>query len=236
VRIVLLILIPPLLLFACILMALWVPLPRPFPPPLSHTRNLVAAIAAGVLGIGYLGVLAAYTVWSFLQAGRALDPILMPMGFTSQSHGVFGRAYHGSFEGREVIIDYMPARAPGPAVLNIHFSAKIGTRMAIVERPPLLDCADCPRVTIGAPGLGDLQTYTQSEACAQSLLADPSIAAVISRLIGNGSGELYLQPNRVWFRSHPRELTGAQFEAWLEDLHVLAGTAEAILEPPGCTQ
>jgi hypothetical protein len=149
VRIILLILIPPLILFACVLVALWVPLPRPFPPPLGQTRNLVAAIAVGVLGIGYLVGLAVYAILSFLQAGRALDPILAPMGFTSQSHGVFGRAYHGSVEGRGVDIDYMPARVPGLAVLNIHVSADLGTRMAIVERPPSSDVhaerGVCPR-------------------------------------------------------------------------------------------
>ena len=53
---------------------------------------------------------------------------------------------------------------------------------------------------------------------------------------GGGSGELYLQPNRVWFRSHPREPTEARFEAWLEDLQALAGTGEGILEPLDCGQ
>jgi len=53
-RILLLILVPPILLFLCALLFLWVPLPHPFPLALSTERNQMAAFEVGIMGMGYL--------------------------------------------------------------------------------------------------------------------------------------------------------------------------------------
>ena len=77
-RILLLILVPPVLLFGFALILMWLPLPQPFPAPLSHGRNLVVAVATGILGIGYselgLGNLQAFTEETAWTRGLLAEP------------------------------------------------------------------------------------------------------------------------------------------------------------------
>ena len=69
-RILFLILVPPVLLFGCALLMMSLPLPQPFPPPLSDGRNQMAAVITGILGVGYVFGLALYLVSSVLRVGR----------------------------------------------------------------------------------------------------------------------------------------------------------------------
>ena len=94
-KIVMLLFASIILLFFCALILMWMPMPKPFPPPLSKGRNLMAAITVGVLGMADVIALAIYVISLPLQAGRALDPILTPAGFGAQRYIVFGRRYKG---------------------------------------------------------------------------------------------------------------------------------------------
>jgi len=94
-QIVLLILVPPILLFGFALILMWLPLPQPFPSPLSQGRNVVAAMTTGILGIGYTVALMAYVLSSIRQAGQAWDAVFTRRGLASQSYLGFGRQYHG---------------------------------------------------------------------------------------------------------------------------------------------
>ena len=229
-NIVWLILIPTLILFAGALGLMWVPLPRFLPPPLSQGRNLLAAISTGILGLGYLVALSAYLISAFLGAGRALDRVCTSLGLVSYSHALFGRAYHGSVRDTEVSVDFMPARAIAPGVLNIHVRADLPVRIAIAHQPPLLDCADCPPLTLQEPNLDRLVILAEQEAEARVLLDKPTVRDTVIQLMADAEsadssgrrGELYFQPQRIWFRTHLRHIEQEQFRSYLEDLVDLA--------------
>ena len=230
-RILPLILVPPVLLFGFALILMWLPLPQPFPAPLSHGRNLVVAVATGILGIGYIVGLAAYLLSSVRQAGRDLDPVFTSRGLTSQSYQAFGRQYRGHVQGRQVEIDFMPAQGLQPALLNIYVAANLEVRVAMGEQRPLLDCGDCPRVDVSELGLGNLHVCTEETAWTRGLLAEPTNRATVSRLMRDqkryGLREVYIQPERIWLRAHPSsQATGGQIGQWFEEMLALVEAAE----------
>jgi hypothetical protein len=107
VRVLLLIVVPVVLLLACALIVLWIPLPGPFPPPFSDGRNRLAAVT-GILGIGAIVGLADYVVSPFRRAGRGLDPTLKARGLVSERYLAFGRRYRGTVDGRDVEVTVLP--------------------------------------------------------------------------------------------------------------------------------
>ena len=84
------------------------------------------------------------------------------MGLASESYLVFGRQYSGIVEGREVGVRFVPSQGVRPEQLNIHVSAKLGARMAVGRRRPLLDCRDCARLEVAELGLGYLPVIAVS--------------------------------------------------------------------------
>jgi hypothetical protein len=219
--------VPIILIFVCALIILLMPLPAPFPPPASKARNLVAAIATGVLGMGYLVGLVVYFVVGLSGSSRALDPALTPLGLTARGYMVFGRQYTGAIEGRQVEIRYTPAQNIKPAVYEVYIATNTGTRMALGRQRPLLDCRDCPPVEVSGVGLDGVQVFSQDPTRAQGLLADGSTRAILARLLA-GPAELYVQPNRLWLRAHPRQIAEQQARGWLDDLLALANAIEAL--------
>ena len=227
-RILLWLFLLPVLLLLCALTTMMLPLPQPFPPALSRGRNLVAAIATGLLGASYFVSLAAYVTWSFVRAGRALEPVLAPMGLTARGYMLFGRQYRGVVAGRRVRIHFVPARAVWPPQLNIYVAADIGTRLAVGRQRPLLDCRACHRLETE---LAELQVYAQDEDEARRLLGDAVFREALTRLLdyrtGHSLWEVYLQPRQVWLHAHPREMGEEQFRQRMDALFALVKAGEA---------
>ena len=215
VRILLLLLVLPVLILAFALIAM------------SGARNQMAAISTGILGAVYLVSLSVYVVASFLRAGRVLDTVLIPAGLATESYMIFGRRYRGMIQGRQVVVTYLPSRGIWPAQLDVRVSAELGTRMAMGMRRPLLGCRDCLRLGVAQEGLAGLHVYAEDEEGARRLLADPKGGDAVRRLVVDGEGfrEVYLQPEEVWLRSHPRGLAESQIEQWLADLLLLTEAA-----------
>jgi hypothetical protein len=233
-RILLLILVLPVLFFACALLLTWAPLPDPFPPPFGGVRDQIAAILTGILGAGYLIGLAVYVIASFLRAGRALDPVLTSAGLVPEGYLAFGRRCRGVIRGREVEVTFLPSQGVSAAQLNVYVSASLGTRVAIARGKPLLDCSDCPRVNLDEALFGGLEVYSRDRESARRLLADAKVRGALQRLLDAGdvvgSREMYLQPERTWLRARPRGLTEGLFRQWLDELIALAEAGERVLE------
>jgi hypothetical protein len=207
----------------------------------------MAAVMTGILGIGYLAVLAAYVIAAVLRAGCILDPVLMSAGLVSGSYRVFGRQYTGVIQGREVEVRFLPPQGINPALLNVHVAANLGTRVAIGHTRPLLNCRDCAQLSVGELELGRLQVYAENQECARGLLVDPAGGSALRRLMeatatrsgfplngvdgreGLGFREVYLQPEGVWLRARPRQMTEPQLRQWLDDLLALAEAGERTL-------
>ena len=223
----------PILLFACALVMIRVPLPQPLPPAMSRGRNLIAAIITGLLGLGYVVGVGAYAITQFLHAGRALDPVLTAAGLDGQGYALFGRRYRGEIEGRAVEVTVMPPQIIRPAQINVTVSADLGTRIALGRTRPLLDCRDCTRLATPGRERTTLHVYAEDEAHALRLMDDATVREIVSRILddraGRGLSEIYLQPARVWVRSRPYTLTVARFEPWFADVQALAAASETIL-------
>ena len=224
-RIVWMIFVPVVLLFCFALIVIWMPLPRPFPPALSQTRNLWAAVVTGILGMGYLGGLTVYLISGLLRAGQVLDPVCLPHGLIASNYGLTGRQYDGQIDGRQVQIRYTPARQQR-ALFEVYLVAQTGTRAAMGSHKPLLDCRDCARVQHEP-----LHVYAEDPGWAEQFLTAGAVEPALSHLLvdqGNAAaGELYIQPERIWFRAYvPSGDTSALLDAWLQDLLSLAGEVE----------
>jgi hypothetical protein len=230
-RILLLVLVPLILIFACALLMIWLPLPRPFPPALSGARNKVAAIVTGVLSLSYVIGLTVVLVTAFTRGGRVLDPVFVAAGLAPSSHLLFGRQYHGTIEAHPVDVTVMPSYRVQPAIVEMRLGAVVGTAVAIGHSKPLLDCRGCPELRLDHLGLAHVQAYASDPGRAQDLLANAQVVAAVHELMadasGAGSRELYLQPERVWLRAHPQRLDPAHVEVWLGALLDLAQACEA---------
>lgn len=232
-RIILLILVPPILLFLFALLTMLLPLPQPFPPAQSGARTRIAAILTGVLGLGYLVYLAVYVVGMFRRAGRNLDPLLTAAGLAPSDYMAFGRQYCGSIDGREVEVVYIPSRWMSPAQVDIRVRAKLRTGVAIGRDRPLLDCDGRVRLSLDEPELRHLQIYAEEEASARAILGDPAASAALRSLMDDPvvlrNGQVYLQPERVWLRVRPYRLSEEQVRHWLDDSLALARAGERAL-------
>ena len=230
-RLILLLLVPPLLIFGCALIMIWVPLPRPLPPALSSGRNLMAAVATGILGIGYIVGLAVYLVSSFSATGRVLDPVFGSRGLASRRYMLFGQQYHGLVRGRQVDVQFMPSQGIQRAQLQVYVAADVDARVAIGTQRPLLDCRDCARIEITRPELRHLEVYAQDAAWVRTWLDRPANSAALGHLMNDPQGlglrELYVQPDRIWLRAHPSaRVTALQVGQWFDDLLALAAGVE----------
>jgi len=228
-RIIALIFIPIVLLFCCALIMLWAPLPGPFPEPLSKGRNLTAAILTGLLGMGYIVGLTVYVVTSALRTGHVLDGWAAAHDLTAQNYMIFGRRYRGALDGRAVTIEFVPARVPGPPLLDVYLETNAPARAAIGRQQPLLDCRQCPRVPVDDPSLAGVGIWSDDETFARRLLADASGKdALIDIMAQGGAGfrELYIQPERLWLRAHPRQLNDEIFQLWFDALTTLSQSIE----------
>lgn len=232
-RILLAILLAAVLVPVCALVMMWFPLPPSFPPPFSGERDLMSAVGTGILGIGYLIVLATYVIGSVRQAGYVLGSQIAATGLRSEDILLFGRRYQGIVRGRGVEATVFPPYGLSRALLNVYVSADLGTRMAVSRGKPLLDCSICPRVDVGGDDLRGYHVYAQDEERARWLLADTESRAALIRLL-DGSGdrglwELYLQPDRIWLRARPAATADGQFQGLLDALLVPADRGE---KPP----
>jgi hypothetical protein len=70
--------------------------------------------------------------------------------------------------------------------------------------------------------LPGIQIYAADEARARAWLADESVQAALVRLLAapdaRGACELYVQPERLWFRARLRRKTEGEIAAWVADV------------------
>jgi len=198
----------------------------------SHSFGRVPPELAEGLRTGLLGNLiwlTVYVVSSRLQHSRAVDQPLVSLGLEAKSYLLFGRQYHGLVQGRQVDITFVRGRW-GDSALNITVQVDLDTRAAIGQKRPLLDCRACPRLILSDPDLSHLEIYAQDEVWMQNLLAQSAAREALKRLMNDqaspGHREIYLQPGRIWFYAHPQEIAAAPFDLWIEDLIIVAESAE----------
>jgi hypothetical protein len=230
-RTVLIVVGPPLFLFGLALLVMLVPLPH----SLSRRRNLVAAIAFGLLGMAFLFGLANYFLWSFINKSKAIDPAFTSLGLRAESYALFGRRYRGTIDGRWVDVYYVPAHRYQPNSLDVYLDIVPQTRLTISRGWPILGCSDCQPLTSSDPDLAQLQVWALDEGWGQALLAEPAAKAALLRLtvdLDERRGrELYFNPGVLQWRITPSQVTPEGADQWLQDLAGLARAAEGLPNP-----
>ena len=107
---IVLLLLPPVFLFGLALGLMWVPLPQPFPDPLSADRSLMAAVITGILGLGYLVGMLFYVTSRFRKSSRRMDSIIYRKGLRPGPYMLFGRRYVGFLNKIPIDVNFIPAR------------------------------------------------------------------------------------------------------------------------------
>jgi hypothetical protein len=162
-----------------------------------------------------------------------LDSPMKEFGFISKRYMIFGRSYEGTIKGKKVEVKFIPSTGLRPALLNIYIEAEIGTRLAIGEKRPILDCNDCAVLEDYDEELGENNVYALEEDKARIILDNHEIRSYIFSITANqtsfGLSELYFQPDKVWLRIHPRQINDDLLIKLLKDLILLTIEAEKIL-------
>ncbi len=232
VNLVLLIIIPPILLFFCALVMIWIPLPRPFPAALSIGRNQLAAILTGILSMLYVVGITVYFIGMLRQPTHVVDNAFAPLGFTARNYMIFGRRYRGQLRGYEVEANFIPPARLRlyHADLKIYVHVSTGTRMTMGQKKPIVHCPGCSPITPRDSDLLSLQIFAQNAAWADKLLSNPQAKTALLNLLVNPARfefpELYIEENRLWFSIHPKQITAPRIQRWVEDLSTLAQIIE----------
>jgi hypothetical protein len=234
-RLLAIMVVPPLLWFGFIVLMLLVPLPAPLPHALSSDRNKIGAGLTLVAGLGYLILVVSYVVWQLGAAGRALDPELAPLGLAGKPYLVFGRAYSGQAARRAMTVEYMPAVSLQRAMVNAYAPVSGSRRLSAGWTTPLTGCAGCPRVALASGDLAGLVILADDPAGATAFLSREPVAGLILRLLddpdGLGNRFVHLESGRVWLQARPTPAGLAELPGWLRALAELAELADAPAAP-----
>jgi hypothetical protein len=234
-RLLAIMVVPPLLWFGFIVFMLLVPLPAPLPHALSSERNKIGAALTLVAGLGYLVLVLGYVMWQYGAAGRAMDPYLAPLGLTGKPYLVLGRAYSGQVAARAMTAEYVPTVSLQRAMFNAYAPVSGSRRLSAGWTTPLAGCAGCPRVQLAGGALSSLVILSDDPAGAAVFLSQEPVAGLILRLLddpdGLGNRFVHLESGRVWLQARPTPAGLASLPDWLRALADLAELADTPASP-----
>jgi hypothetical protein len=230
---IVLLLLPPVLLFGLALGLMWVPLPQPFPELLSADRSLIAAVTTGILGLGYLISVGFYVVARFRKASQGMDPIFTEKGLMPGPYMLFGRRYTGFINQIPVDVNFLPGRGVQRDLLNIYLTVNIGIRFAIATGKTLLDCRDCPQIMVEYPEFNGLRIFSNDGTWLNNLLKISLVRTHLSNIMEDqsvkGLREVYFMPGKIWLRALPTSrVMAGDITEWLDSLTILARIVDEI--------
>lgn len=232
-RLMLLLVLPVLVLFGLALALMWAPLPHPFPPALSSERNLMTAIAVGVLGMVYLAGVAIVVVGQVSRAGRSLDEVFAEHSLAPAKGLLMGRVYEGTLQGHPVRASWVPGYGARPGQLLVKVNADVGLIAAVGDRRPLRPSADVVGLEVSllhgwAPVVWIEARQTEY---LTALLADQSVASALFQLLAasepGGVRDLRLARDHLEFRARASTAAALQCAGeWVQTLLVLTAQLE----------
>ena len=235
-RLLAILVIPPLLWFGFVLVMLLVPLPASLPHPLSAERNKIGAALTLLAGAGYLVLVLGYAAGQLTEGTGYVQSLLEPMGLTSKPHLILGRTFAGQVAGREMTAEYVPAVALQRAMLNAYIGTGGSRRISAGWTTPLAGCAGCPPVRPAGGDLGRLVILSDDPDGAAAFLAREPVAGALMRLLedpdGQGNRFVHLEAGRIWLQARPTAAGLARLPDWLHALTELADLAEAPASAP----
>ena len=232
-RLFLLLLLLPVVLAAWIAIVLAVPLPATFPPAWSDGRNLFAAITTGLLGVGGVVSIAAFTLHQLARSGSSLDETFRAEGLAPAGRLLFARQFEGSLGGRKATASLHPRFALQPWRLIVSIEARPMVRMALGRPRPLTNTRELALLPQSDLKLDGCFVHSQDQSVAQRLLDTHAFASGLGPFLATGDSvgawEIHLDTDRVWLRIRAYHLEDSSVARWLEELGNLAEVSEASL-------
>ena len=205
-------------------------------------------------------VLAILTHLSARRYRTVLGSTLAQLGLSGKPFVERGWLYHGMFNGREIdVIAILPPRSFGRRTRagltgknqpHVAFSMRVAHHAAFSLMPvQLLGKGSLEhgfkRLEIESQGFEGMVAATSDMRWGNRLLADSVAKAALKRLCSSDSSQLWnliaLQPGMVTFLSYFKEalpddeigkrFTPEQVRQWIEDLQIIASTAEKLPMP-----
>lgn len=200
----------------------------PLPASIEDSRDLIGALAGGIISLLYLFFLIFYTIHSFKKLGRIFDEALEDKGLRKQEFRYFGRCYEGTWEGRKIRIEYFPPKVIQGALLNIYLSGNLNINAAISKRQPILDNKKYKKIDV------DLEygfnVYAADNDTKSKIFSDNDFLRMLNDIIKKGRQghilQIYFQGGRVYLRSRSSSITPEGLKTIIKSLAALAEIIE----------
>ncbi|MGC9314163.1 MAG: hypothetical protein ACP5G4_00890 [bacterium] len=218
-----------IVLFAAALLLIFLPLPKPFPPAMSSQRNLLSAIAIGILGM----ILLIWFIFGLLEdvrrRGNLLDPAFDELGFDKSSYLLTGRKYFGVVKGFRVDATYHQQYRVEPAKLDIVIRSEFTVEFAVSKKRPLLYLRDCPLAKIVLPR-DDIQVFSKSDEKVRELMFDYRLWDSINSLFEWDFNlmELYVTSTLMVIHIRGYDLSPSQVSQIIEDVIIICGAVKSL--------
>jgi hypothetical protein len=220
---VLILLIPVIIILIAVLINI-----IPLPDSLDDSRQLIAAVFAGIVSFLYLVFITIYTIYSFRRLGRLFDKTASEVGLKRQDFLYFGKKYKGKWHGRELVIEYFPPRVIQGALLNIYLSARLAMPAVISKKVPLIDRkADREQVMELEYGF---YVYSPEGEGIRKIFADSIFTNALYKILQKGKRghtlQVYFRTRNIYLRSRQAHLGPEDIKTFINSLEVMAGIME----------
>jgi len=218
-----------ILLFTAALLLIFLPLPKPFPPAMSSQRNLLSAIAIGVLGMIFLIWFTFGLLEDVRRRRNLLDPAFDELGFEKSSFLLTGRKYFGTVKDNIVEATYHQQYRVEPAKLDIVIRSEFPLEFAISKKRPLLYLRDCPLAKIVLPK-DDIQIFSKSDEKVRKLMFDYRLWDSINSLFEWNFNlmELYVTSTFMFIHIRGYDLSPSQVSQIIEDVIIICGAVKSL--------
>lgn len=229
-RLLLLMLILPIVLAMWVVIVLAVPLPAAFPSAWSDGRNMLAAISAGLLGIGGMVGIAGFAVGQVLRAGSSLDAAFEALGLAPAGHRAFARHFEGVLGGRRATATLHPPFQLQPWRLTVSVDARPRVRLALGKHGPLVNSCKLPRIRLDDRELEACRVHAANQESGRQMVTSPAFRSglkfFLETLVQPGTLEIHLESERIRLRLRAYRMQEEQVRQWLEGLAQLTAACE----------
>jgi hypothetical protein len=219
----LMLLIPVIIVFIALLINI-----IPLPYFLDDSRQLLAAIIAGIISFLYLVFITIYIIYSFRRMGRIFDKTAREIDLKKQDFLYFGKKYKGNWHNREIVIEYFPPRVIQGALLNIYLFARPTILAVISKKAPLIDYKAGKKQLIEMKY--GFNVYSSEYEGIRKIFSDNIFSNALYKILHKGKRghtlQIFFRAKDIYLRSRLAHLGPEDLKTFINSLEVMAGIME----------
>jgi len=200
----------------------------PLPYFLDDSRQLIAAVLAGIVSFIYLVGITIYIINSFRRLGRVFDKIAEDIGLRKQDFRYFGKRYKGILQDRDLVIEYFPPRFIQGALLNIYLSCSQKIPAVISKKAPILESR------AGKDPAYELEygfhVFSPDRKDISKIFSDSTFLNAVNKILQRGNRrhtlQVFFRNNEIYLRSRLAHLGPEDLKIFINSLEVMAGIME----------